>query len=289
MGDSLVLVDDEEIIKVHVHTNHPGQVLEKAMEYGSFATTKIENMKLQHSEILEGDSTSEEASGHVVAAPEKPYGFLAVCAGDGLAEMFRDLGVDYVVSGGQTMNPSTESLLDGVDSIPAETVFILPNNSNIIMAAQQCTALTEKNVVVIPTKTLPQGITAMMSVDFEAADAQVITDAMTESISNVTTALITYAARNSDFDGFDIKEGDYLALKEGKLFGTDSTLNILLEKLATDAVEQHASFISVYFGEDVSEEDAQKTAQTFEELCPEAEVVVFSGGQPVYYYIISME
>ena len=288
MGDSLVLVDDEEIIKVHVHTNHPGQVLEKAMEYGSFATTKIENMKLQHSEILEGDSDSEE-SGHVVAAPEKPYGFLAVCAGDGLAEMFRDLGVDYVVSGGQTMNPSTESLLDGVDSIPAETVFILPNNSNIIMAAQQCAALTEKNVVVIPTKTVPQGITAMMSVDFEAADAQVITDAMTESISNVTTALITYAARNSDFDGFDIKEGDYLALKEGKLFGTDSTLNILLEKLATDAVEQNASFISVYFGEDVSEEDAQKTAQTFEELCPDAEVAVFSGGQPVYYYIISME
>lgn len=187
------------------------------------------------------------------------------------------------------MNPSTESLLEGVDRIPAETVFILPNNGNIIMAAQQCAGLTEKNIVVIPSKTVPQGITAMMNVDFEAEDAQSITDAMTEALSSVTTAQITYAARNSDFDGFEIKEGDYLALEEGKLFGTDAAIDVLLQKLAADAVEREASFISVYFGENVSEEDAHKAGKIFETACPDAEVAVLSGGQPVYYYIISME
>jgi len=230
-----------------------------------------------------------EEAGHVVAAPEKKYGFLAVCAGDGLATIFKDLGADGVVSGGQTMNPSTESILEGVDKIPAETVFVLPNNGNIIMAAQQCDALTEKNVIVIPTKTVPQGITAMMNVDFDAAEAEDITNAMVESLATVTTAQITYAARNSDFDGFDIKEGDYLALEEGKLFGTDNTLDVLLEKLAEDALSREASFISLYFGEDVQEEDAQKAAEVFQRICPDAEVVVLSGGQPVYYYIISME
>ncbi|MEG1988637.1 MAG: DAK2 domain-containing protein, partial [Oscillibacter sp.] len=200
MGDSLVLVDDEEIIKVHVHTNHPGEVLEKALSYGSFVTTKIENMKLQHSEILEGEEQAAPV-GHVLAAPEKKYGFLAVCAGDGLAELFRDLGADGVVSGGQTMNPSTESILEGVDKIPAEIVFVLPNNGNIIMAAQQCDALTEKTVIVIPAKSVPQGIIAMMNVDFDAPQAADITAAMTEALPTVTTAQITYAARNSDFDG----------------------------------------------------------------------------------------
>lgn len=293
VGDSLVLVDDDEIIKVHVHTNHPGQVLEKALAYGSFVTTKIENMKLQHSEILDNETAVQESvpaeEEHKVAAPEKKFGFLAVCAGDGLAALFKDLGADYVVSGGQTMNPSTESILQGVDQIPAETVFILPNNGNIIMAAQQCDALTEKTVIVIPSKTVPQGITAMMNVDFDAEDTQTITNAMTEALSSVTTALITYAARNSDFDGFDIKEGDYLALEDGKLFGTDGSLDALLKKLAADAVERSASFISLYFGEDVTEEDAQKAGSLFQEYCPDAEISVLSGGQPVYYYIVSME
>ncbi|MEG1658179.1 MAG: DAK2 domain-containing protein [Oscillibacter sp.] len=288
MGDSLVLVDDEEIIKVHVHTNHPGEVLEKALSYGSFVTTKIENMKLQHSEILEGEEQTAPA-GHVLAAPEKKYGFLAVCAGDGLAELFRDLGADGVVSGGQTMNPSTESILEGVDKIPAEIVFVLPNNGNIIMAAQQCDALTEKTVIVIPAKSVPQGIIAMMNVDFDAPQAADITAAMTEALPTVTTAQITYAARNSDFDGFDIKEGDYLALMDGKLFGTDGSLDTLLRQLAADAVEKESSFISLYFGEDVTEADAQAAAKLFEDACPDAEVAVLSGGQPVYYYIISME
>jgi len=252
--------------------------------------------KTQSVDDLEMDTKSAEPPvrekaeiGHVVAAPEKKYGFLAVCAGEGLEAVFKDLGVDSVVSGGQTMNPSTESILDGVDRIPAETVFVLPNNSNIIMAAQQCIALTEKNVVVIPSKTVPQGITAMMSVDFDAETAEEIAAAMTESLSTVTTAQITYAARDSDFDGFDIHAGDYLALEEGKLFGTDASLNSLLEKLAAAAVEKSPSFISLYYGEDVTEEAAQEAAARFSSVCPDAEIAVLSGGQPVYYYIISLE
>ena len=295
---------DDEAFKVHVHTNIPGNALNEAQKYGTLELAKIENMRTQADDLAAGkhvqstddlDAVEAELESvpveetPAVAAPEKPYGFLAVCAGDGLAAVFRDLGADGVVSGGQTMNPSTESILEGVNKIPAETVFVLPNNGNIIMAAQQCAALTEKQVVVIPTKTVPQGITAMMNVDFDAPDAQTITDAMTGSLSSVTTAQITYAARDSDFDGFAIKEGDYLALEEGKLFDTDGSLDTLLHKLAEDAAGREASFISLYFGEDVQEADAQKAGALFEEVCPGAEVAVLSGGQPVYYYIISME
>ena len=300
IGDSLVIGEDDDAFKVHVHTDVPGDALTESQKYGVLELAKIENMRTQADDMAAGrqtqsvddldDSVSPAGeTGHVVAAPEKKYGFLAVCAGEGLATIFKDLGVDEVVSGGQTMNPSTESILEGVDKIPAETVFILPNNGNIIMAAQQCDALTDKNVIVIPTKTVPQGITAMMNVDFDAAEAEDISNAMIESIPTVTTAQITYAARNSDFDGFDIKEGDYLALEEGKLFGTDNTLNVLLEKLAEDAKARESSFISLYFGEDVTEEDAQQAAEVFQNICPDAEVVVLTGGQPVYYYIISME
>ena len=304
IGDSLVIGEDDEAFKVHVHTNIPGNALNEAQKYGTLELAKIENMRTQADDLAAGkhvqstddlDAVEAELESvpveetPAVAAPEKPYGFLAVCAGDGLAAVFRDLGADGVVSGGQTMNPSTESILEGVNKIPAETVFVLPNNGNIIMAAQQCAALTEKQVVVIPTKTVPQGITAMMNADFDAPDAQTITDAMTGSLSSVTTAQITYAARDSDFDGFAIKEGDYLALEEGKLFDTDDSLDTLLHKLAEDAAGREASFISLYFGEDVQEADAQKAGALFEEVCPGAEVAVLSGGQPVYYYIISME
>ena len=304
IGDSLVIGEDDEAFKVHVHTNIPGNALNEAQKYGTLELAKIENMRTQADDLAAGkhvqstddlDAVEAELESvpaeetPAVAAPEKPYGFLAVCAGDGLAAVFRDLGADGVVSGGQTMNPSTESILEGVNKIPAETVFVLPDNGNIIMAAQQCAALTEKQVVVIPTKTVPQGITAMMNVDFDAPDAQTITDAMTGSLSSVTTAQITYAARDSDFDGFAIKEGDYLALEEGKLFDTDDSLDTLLHKLAEDAAGREASFISLYFGEDVQEADAQKAGALFEEVCPGAEVAVLSGGQPVYYYIISME
>ena len=285
IGDSLVIGEDDEAFKVHVHTNIPGNALNEAQKYGTLELAKIENMRTQADDLAAGkhvqstddlDAVEAELESvpaeetPAVAAPEKPYGFLAVCAGDGLAAVFRDLGADGVVSGGQTMNPSTESILEGVNKIPAETVFVLPNNGNIIMAAQQCAALTEKQVVVIPTKTVPQGITAMMNVDFDAPDAQTITDAMTGSLSSVTTAQITYAARDSDFDGFAIKEGDYLALEEGKLFDTDDSLDTLLHKLAEDAAGREASFISLYFGEDVQEADAQKAGALFEEVCPGA-------------------
>ena len=305
IGDSLVIGEDDDAFKVHVHTDIPGAALTEAQKYGTLELAKIENMRTQAEDLAAGrhvqstddldaveqalESGAAPAGGHVVAPPEKKYGFLAVCAGAGLEAVFKDLGVDGVVSGGQTMNPSTEAILEGVDAVPAETVFVLPNNGNIIMAAQQCAALTEKNVVVIPTKTVPQGITAMMNVDFESPAAEDITAAMTESLPTVTTAQITYAARDSDFDGFDIKEGDYLALEEGRLFGTDGSLPALLERLAGSAAEKGSSFISLYFGEDVSQEDAEAAGKLFEETCPDAEVAVLSGGQPVYYYIISME
>ncbi len=305
IGDSLVIGEDDDAFKVHVHTDIPGAALTEAQKYGTLELAKIENMRTQAEDLAAGrhvqstddldaveqalESGAAPAGGHVVAPPEKKYGFLAVCAGAGLEAVFKDLGVDGVVSGGQTMNPSTEAILEGVDAVPAETVFVLPNNGNIIMAAQQCAALTEKKVVVIPTKTVPQGITAMMNADFEAPAAEDITAAMTESLPTVTTAQITYAARDSDFDGFDIKEGDYLALEEGRLFGTDGSLPALLERLAGSAKEKGSSFISLYFGEDVSQEDAEAAEKLFEQTCPDAEVAVLSGGQPVYYYIISME
>ena len=288
LGDSLVLVDDDEIIKVHVHTNHPGMALEEALTYGTLMTTKIENMKNQHSEILSEVKAQTEEAGDQVAAPEKRYGFLSVCAGEGLANVFRDLGADGIISGGQTMNPSTESILTEVNKVPAEVVFVLPNNKNIIMAAQQCQGLTPKEVVVVPTATVPQGITAMMSVDLEL-EPQEILEAMTSSIQNVSTAQITYAARNSDFDGFAISEGDYLSLMNGKLFGTDKDIAVLLEKLAQEAAEQNAEFVTVFYGEDVTEEQAAQAEEIFSRVCPGVELSVLPGGQPVYYYIISIE
>ena len=223
------------------------------------------------------------------APAEKRYGFLAVCAGEGLATAFRDLGVDRIVSGGQTMNPSTEAILQEVNRTPSKVVFILPNNKNIIMAAQQCVGLTEKQVIVVPTATVPQGITAMMNADLEGDDPQAIAEAMAEAAQAVTTAQVTYAARNSDFDGFAINEGDYLALEDGKLFGTDRSIEPLLAKLAEDAKARSAEFVTIFYGEDVTEEDARKAEAVFTDTCPDAEVSVLAGGQPVYYYIVSIE
>ncbi len=299
IGDSLVIGEDDEAFKVHVHTDIPGNALNEGQKYGVLELAKIENMRTQAEDMAAGrktqsvDDLDHEETPHndepVIAPAEKPFGYLAVCAGDGLAAMFRDLGVDAVVSGGQTMNPSTESILNAVNSVPAETVFVLPNNKNIIMAAEQCAHLTEKKVIVIPTATVPQGITAMMNVDFEAESAEEIRDALLASRETVSTAQITYAARNSDFDGFTINEGDYLALLENKLFGTDHDIAVLLKGLAEKAAEKGSEFISLYFGEDVNEDDANAAAAVFQEICPDAEVSVFNGGQPVYYYIISME
>ena len=300
IGDSLVIGEDDEAFKVHVHTDIPGQDLTEAAKYGTLELAKIENMRTQAEELAAGkqaqstddlDAVEEEleAMEGGVAAPEKRYGFLAVCAGDGLAATFRDLGVDRIVSGGQTMNPSTQAILQEVNRTPSEVVFVLPNNKNIIMAAQQCVGLTEKEVIVVPTNTVPQGISAMMAVDPEEADPQVILAAMTEAAENVVTAQVTYAARNSDFDGFAISAGDYLALTDGKLFGTDQKLETLLDQLAALAADKGAEFITVFYGDGVTQEDAQRAEQRFADACPEAEVSLLPGGQPVYYYIISIE
>ena len=300
IGDSLVIGEDDESFKVHVHTDTPGDALNEAQKYGTLELAKIENMRTQAADLAAGrkaqstddlDAIEEELEKNAcaVAAPEKRYGFLAVCAGEGLAAVFRDLGVDRIVSGGQTMNPSTEAILREIDQTPSEVVFVLPKNKNIIMAAQQCVGLSEKEVVVVPTATVPQGISAMMNVDPEEPDAQVILQAMTDAAANVTTAQITYAARNSDFDGFAINEGDYLALCDGKLMGTDRNLDVLLERLARMASDKGAEFITIYAGEGVSDEDAARVAALFETVCPQAEVSALPGGQPVYYYIVAIE
>ena len=299
IGDSLVIGEDDDAFKVHVHTDIPGAALTEAQKYGTLELAKIENMRTQAEDLAAGrqaqstddlDAVEAELEAPAApAAPEKPYGFLAVCAGDGLAEVFRDLGVDRIVSGGQTMNPSTDDILREVNRTPSEVVFVLPNNKNIIMAAQQCVGLSEKEVIVVPTATVPQGISAMMAVDPEDNDPQSILSAMTAAAEHVTTAQITYAARNSDFDGFAINEGDYLALCDGKLLGTDRSLDALLEKLAQVAADKDAEFITVYTGEGVDEAQAQQASAIFQSRCPGAEITALPGGQPVYYYIVAIE
>ena len=284
LGDSLVLVDDEEIIKVHVHTNHPGTALEKALEYGSFVPVKIENMRLQHTEKV----MTEQELAPKIAPAEKPFGSVSVCAGDGLADVFRNLGVDGIISGGQTMNPSTQDILEAVNQVPAETVFVLPNNKNIIMAAQQVDALTPKKVVVIPSKTVPQGVTAMLNFDPEGS-VEDNTRAMEQALGQVDTIQITYAARDSDFDGYRIHQGDYLAMYGSALFGTSRDIKVLLRALAEKVRDSGKEYITIYYGQDISEKHAQKTADLFSSVCPNADVNLLSGGQPIYYYLISAE
>ena len=304
IGDSLVIGEDDEAFKVHVHTNIPGEALTESQKYGTLELAKIENMRTQaddlaagrqaqstddleqiEAELEKGEAAADERK---IAAPEKKYGFISVCAGEGIANVFRDLGCDGIISGGQTMNPSTESILAVIDQTPAENVFVLPNNKNIIMAAQQCQHLSDKNIVVIPTASVPQGVAAMLAVDVEAETDDIVS-AMNEALSNVTTAQITYAARDSDIDGFAIKSGEYLALQDSSLFGSDSDISALLSKLAETAKEKDAEFITMFYGSDVSEEDAEKAQEIFSKLCPDAEVSLLPGGQPVYYYIISIE
>ncbi len=284
LGDSLVLVDDDEIIKVHVHTNNPGTALQEALKYGSFVTVKIENMRLQHTEKV----LSEQELSPKIAEPEKALGVVSVCAGKGLGEVFSNLGVDGIISGGQTMNPSTQDILEAVNRVPAETVFILPNNKNIIMAAQQVEGLTPKKVVVIPSKTVPQGVTAMLSFNPEGS-VEENTEAMNEALDTVDTMQITYAARNSDFDGYDIHEGDYLAMYGSALFGTSRDIKVLLRSLAEKVHADGREFVTIYYGADITPKQAQKAADIFTQLCPGADVNLLSGGQPVYYYLISAE
>jgi len=285
IGDSIVVVDDDEIIKVHVHTNDPGSALTQAIGYGSLLTVKIENMKEQHSAKISFES---EETTPKVAAPEKKYGVVAVCAGDGMAESFRSMGADGIITGGQTMNPSTADILDAVNKIPAEIVFVLPNNKNIIMAAEQCIDICEKKVIVIPTKTVPQGISSLFAFDPDM-DEESLTAALTESAQNVHTVQITYAARDSDFDGHSIHAGEYLALLESALIANESDFSTLMDKVTAALSEFDPELITVFYGSDVTEEDANSAADILAGAMPDAETTLINGGQPVYYYMISAE
>ena len=298
IGDSIVIGEDDESFKVHVHTDIPGQALTESQKYGTLELAKIENMRMQYDDLAAGrtarstddlEKIEQELESQPVFAPaEKPFGMVAVCAGKGLADAFRELGADQIIEGGQTMNPSTQDILVKINATPAETVFVFPNNKNIIMAAEQAAPLTEKKVVVIPSKTIPQGVSAMLAFDPEA-DERTNTDAMTEAMQGVLTMQITYAARDSDFDGHDIRAGEYLALYGGALFGSDTDINVLLRGLAEKTQEQGAEFVTIYYGADITAEQAEQTARLFAEVCPDAEINLINGGQPVYYYLISAE
>ena len=302
IGDSLVIGEDDEAFKVHVHTNIPGDALSEAQKYGTLELAKIENMRLQHDDLTAGrkarstddleavekELENQPAKQEAPAEPEKRYGSVAVCAGAGLAGVFRDLGVDEIIEGGQTMNPSTEDILHAIEKTPAEIVFVLPNNKNIIMAAQAAAELASREVVVIPTKTVPQGISAMLAFD-ASMDPEENEAAMTDCLSGVMTMQITYAARDSDFDGFDIHAGDYLGLCDGALAGTTREITTLLASLADKAAEAGKDFINIFYGADIQEPDAEAALELFRQHAPDAEVNLVSGGQPIYYYLISAE
>jgi len=283
IGDSLVIGEDDERFKVHVHTNIPGDALTEAQKYGTLETAKIENMRTQHDELVEKAATVQ-----TLAAPEKEYGAVAVCAGKGMADLFREVGADSIVTGGQTMNPSTDDILKEINRTPARTVFVFPNNKNIIMAAEQCVPLTDKEVVVIPTKSVPQGISALLCLEPEESEESII-EAMSEAMDRVHTAQVTYAARDSEFDGQDIHAGEYLALLDGALIGSYTDQSAMLEALCAAFDAHSPDIFTVYYGEDVTQEDAQKTADRISAHFPDAEVSVVNGGQPVYYYMISAE
>ena len=287
IGDCVVVVPDDEIIKVHVHTNVPGEVLTEALTYGPLQTVKIENMRNQHT-VLSKDAQPETPAEPEIAPAEKPFGVVTVCAGDGMAEIFAELGADRIVTGGQTMNPSTEDILTEVNKTPAATVFVLPNNKNIVMAAEQCAKLTEKNVVVVPTKTVPQGVAAMLAFDADQS-AEDIAAGLQEAASAVHTVLVTYAARDSDFDGHDIHAGEYLALLDGALVGNYTDFSELMGAIAGAAAPLEPEIISVYYGADVTESDAARVGKSMEAAFRDADVNVVCGGQPVYYYMISLE
>lgn len=300
IGDSLVIGEDDESFKVHVHTNTPGEALTESQKYGVLELAKIENMQTQHDDLLAGrraQSTDdlekierELESGETehVAEPEKEYGVVTVCAGAGMEDLFRELGVDGIVTGGQTMNPSTDDILREINRTPASTVYVFPNNKNIIMAAEQCIPLTEKRVIVMPSRTVPQGITALLNFSPDMTESE-LTETMREAMGHVHTAMVTYAARDSDFDGHAIHAGEYLALMDGALLGSYTNIKTLFKELSWEFDKLEPEFITVYYGEDVSEADANEASETIIGNFPEADISVVSGGQPVYYYMISVE
>ena len=298
IGDSLVIGEDDDAFKVHVHTNIPGDALTESQKYGTLELAKIENMRMQHDDLAAGrkarstddlDQVEQELeNGSAPDQPKKKLGVVTVCAGSGLADVFRELGVDGVIQGGQTMNPSTDDILAQVKQVPAETVLVLPNNKNIILAAQQAAELAECNVIVIESKTVPQGITAMLNFNPDGEPEEVAAE-MTESLDGVTTMLITYAARDSDFDGHEIHEGDYMALYNGQLLATDRSMDPLVKLLAERVASEEKEFVNVYYGCDITREQAEGVANCFSNVCPDLDVNVVNGGQPVYYYMISAE
>lgn len=287
IGDCVVAVEDDDIIKVHVHTEHPGQAIEEGLLFGSLINLKIDNMRYQHENKAKEAAAARKQS-FTPAEPEKPFGFAAVASGAGIEELFRNLGADCIIRGGQTMNPSTDDILQAVMATPAETVFVLPNNKNIIMAAEQAVKLADRKVCVLQTRTVPQGITAMMNFDPDS-DFESNRLNMTKSLDNVSTGLVTFAARDSDFEGHNIKQGEILALDNGKLAFTEKDVSKAAYKLTKKLMNGSASFITLIYGTDVSEEKAQEVYEHVKAKFDNAEVMLINGGQPVYYYIISVE
>ena len=294
IGDCVVVVDDEEIIKVHVHTNDPGRALQEDQLYGQFETVKVENMRIQHQNAAWVPEEAEGPAPLERVEPEKDFGFVSVAAGDGLKALFADLGCDQVVSGGQTMNPSTDDILNAIEATPAKTVFVLPNNKNIILAAEQAIPLADRKVHVLPTRTIPQGITAMLSFDADADVEQNLIE-MTKAADNVSTAQVTFAARNSNVGGQEIKEGQILSLENGKVVGTDTDIHHATVKLVKNIVNTRrltgkgVDFITIIYGEGMSEADAEQVRDSLQAKYDGVDLTMIHGGQPVYYYIISIE
>ena len=295
IGDSIVLVADDEIVKVHVHTNHPGQAIERALTYGALSRMKIDNMREEHQEKLIKDAEklaqeqAEKEAEKKKEQPPKEVGFISVSAGNGLTEIFKDLGVDYLIEGGQTMNPSTEDMLNAIDKVNARTIYIFPNNKNIVLAANQARDLTEdKEVVVVPTKTVPQGISAIISYVPEK-DTEENLEAMKEAISNVKTGQITYAVRDTRIDDKEIHEGDIMGLGDSGLLAVGSDRSQIAVETVKALVDEDSEIVSVYYGADVTEEEAQALCENLESEFPDCEIELNMGGQPIYYYVISVE
>ena len=290
IGDSLVIGEDDDSFKVHVHTNAPWDAIRESQKYGVLELAKVENMKMQHDDLAAGrkQRSTDDLVEQAPAAAEEKYSVVAVCAGCGLADVFRELGAGQIIEGGQTMNPSTDDILQAIEKSVSDTVFVLPNNKNIVMAAQQAAELSEKQVLVVNSKTVPQGITALLNYDADV-DAQENLSVMNDAAAHVSTLQITYAARSSDFDGFAIREGDYLGLIDGVLLGTTRSIQDMLIKMAVEIEENGKELVTVFYGCDITLEQAQSALDLFHQYAPSAEVSLVEGGQPIYYYLISAE
>lgn len=291
IGDSLVVVSDDEIVKVHVHTNHPGLAFEKGLEYGSLTSMKVENMREEHKEKVIHEQDRKKAAEQEAAKeePKKPFGFVAVSVGEGLNDIFKDLGVDHIIEGGQTMNPSTEDVLDAISKVNAETVFVFPNNKNIILAANQAAEIEEeKQVIVIPTKTIPQGISALISFD-ETATAEANQAGMEDAITAVKSGQVTYAVRDTSIDGKEIKTGDYMGIDDVGIQAVGQDITEVVKDLIGAMADEDSELLSIYYGSDVEEEKANALVEAVQAAYPDFEVEAHAGGQPIYYYILSLE